>query len=377
MRPAIVPAREMTTAWLTEVLAEAGIGAIRSGSDAVIESMDLTSIGTGQVGENVRFVLTWSSDDPSLPKTVVGKFPSQSEISRGTAALTGTYVHEVGFYRDLAAGVAICVPTVHYAAGDPEANDFVLIMQDIRGAEQGDQLAGCTVEQAELAVDQAAALHGPTWAATSDLLSLDWVIAPDLNRAKGRCDLYQMVFDGFANRYAEVMSAEDIELGRTMIGHLMTLAEATIGSVDSSNADQALCLTHNDYRLDNMLFGVEPGSASLTVVDWQTVGIGSGPTDLAYMLGSGLLPDIRVEHEQRLVQRYIDGLTAHGTEVPFDAIWDRYVLGSFSGYLMAVTASQIVEQTERGDAMFVAMAVRHAEQMRQLGFLERLGVTHH
>lgn len=369
MRTDIVPAREMTTEWLTEVLAEAGIG-----NGAHIIHMDLTTIGTGQVGENVRFVLRWSTDDPDLPATVVGKFPSQSEISRSTAALTGTYVHEVGFYRDLASSVAMCVPTVHYVAGDPEANDFVLIMQDVRGAVQGDQLAGCTVEQAEVAVDQAAALHGPTWGATARLAELDWVVPPSLERSQGRADLYQLVFDGFANRYAGALGDDDIELGRIMADKIMRLAEATAGSDDPNDVGAALCLTHNDYRLDNMLFGVEPDAAPLTVVDWQTVSIGAGPSDVAYMLGSGLLPEIRVEHDERLVRRYVDGLAGHGVEVSFDDIWHRYVLGSFSGYLMAVTASQIVEQTERGDAMFVAMASRHAEQMRQLGFLDRLGV---
>lgn len=361
MRNDIVSAREMTTEWLTEVLADAGIG-----DGAAIVDMSLTSIGTGQVGENVRFELTWSEQASGLPASVVGKFPSQSEISRSTAALTGTYVHEVGFYRDLAAQVAISVPSVHYVAGDAEANDFVLIMADIRGAVQGDQLNGCTLEQAELAVDQAAALHGPTWGVTEHIEALDWVSVPDMERARGRAELYQMVFPGFEARYASVMSAEDLDFGRHMGEHLLPLAEATMSG--------PRCLTHNDYRLDNMLFGVEPDCAPVTVVDWQTVSVGSGPTDLAYLLGSGLLPENRVDHDERLVRRYIDGLAAHGVEVDFDGIWRRYVLGAFSGYLMAVTASQIVEQTERGDAMFVAMAVRHAAQMRQLGFTDILGI---
>ncbi|MEZ5228689.1 MAG: phosphotransferase [Acidimicrobiales bacterium] len=145
-----------------------------------------------------------------------------------------------------------------------------------------------------------------------------------------------------------------MELGRAMSDKIMLLAEASLS--DDGDPAHALCLAHNDYRLDNMLFGVEPGAAPLTIVDWQTVSLGSGPTDLAYMLGSGLLPETRVEHDERLVRRYVDGLAGHGVDVSFDSIWHRYVLGAFSGYLMAVTASQIVEQTERGDAMFVAMA---------------------
>ena len=42
------------------------------------------------------------------------------------------------------------------------------------------------------------------------------------------------------------------------------------------------------------------------------------------------------------------------------------------GYLMAVIASQIVEQTERGDEMFIAMASRHATQMADLDVADLL-----
>jgi hypothetical protein len=50
------------------------------------------------------------------------------------------------------------------------------------------------------------------------------------------------------------------------------------------------------------------------------------------------------------------------------------VLGSASGYYMALLASQIVEQTERGDEMFCVMAERHAHPMRTVGLLDILGI---
>lgn len=50
------------------------------------------------------------------------------------------------------------------------------------------------------------------------------------------------------------------------------------------------------------------------------------------------------------------------------------MLGSATGYFMVVPASQIVERTERGDEMFAVMAERHADQVRTVGLLERLGV---
>ena len=46
------------------------------------------------------------------------------------------------------------------------------------------------------------------------------------------------------------------------------------------------------------------------------------------------------------------------------------VLGTAGGYLMAVLASQVVERTERGDDMFVAMATRHAGQIADNGLVD-------
>jgi aminoglycoside phosphotransferase (APT) family kinase protein len=124
-----------------------------------------------------------------------------------------------------------------------------------------------------------------------------------------------------------------------------------------------MCLTHGDFRLDNMLFVDTTSASSVTVLDWQTVGFGRGATDVAYALGSGLLGPGRRGGEAVLVDRYIDGLVAAGVDVVADDVRIDYRLGTVSGLAMAVIASQLVASTERGDEMFAVMAERHAAQM--------------
>ncbi len=155
----------------------------------------------------------------------------------------------------------------------------------------------------------------------------------------------------------------------SFLEHYRSLHEATAAWAERH---QAWAVAHGDYRLDNLLFGDGVTAPHVTVVDWQTVGVGVGPVDVAYFCGAGLLPELRAQHEQALVARYADGLRTAGVAIDDEAVWDGYVLGSASGYLMAVIASQLVEQTERGDDMFVAMASRHADQMRAVGLIERL-----
>lgn len=86
-------------------------------------------------------------------------------------------------------------------------------------------------------------------------------------------------------------------------------------------------------------------------------------SDVSYFLGAGLPTELRRSHERELVEGYHQQLLASGVDgYEFDECWNDYRRFSFSGLLMAVIASMIVGQTERGDDMFMAMATRHAQQ---------------
>ena len=72
------------------------------------------------------------------------------------------------------------------------------------------------------------------------------------------------------------------------------------------------------------------------------------------------------------METYRDGLGAYGIDYSWDACWSAYRRFSFAGVRMAVIASMIVVQTDRGDDMFMAMASRHAQQALDLDALEFL-----
>ena len=357
----VVPADAMDAAWFTSILAS---------DEAVgeVTSVEASPIGTGQVGENIRFRLRWSDGTTS---SIVGKFPSDNEQSFATAQQMGIYASEVGFYRDIAPTINIRVPVVSYIGFDPETTRFCLLMEDITPAEQGDQLTGTDIATAELVVAEAVKLHAPTWGRAEELAELPWLAAPSIESALFRNEIVRSVFDGFADRYSHVLSADDIELGRRLMGRLDDLSRAQTPTA-FGGVSGAWCLAHQDYRLDNMLFSTGPGSPPLVIVDWQTCRLGSGPADIAYFCGAGLSVSDRRAAEGGLVDRYVAGLIEAGVPVDVDVIRMRYVLGSASGYIMAVLASQVVGQTERGDAMFCVMAERHAAQMRDLDFFGEL-----
>lgn len=350
-------------AWLTEVFHRAGLA-----TDAEIASLTAKSIGTGQVGENVRYELTWSGDPGDAPSSVVGKFPSLDPVSRQGGVMTRTYIRETGFYRDLQPMVHIRTPHLYHLGWAPEDDHaFTLVMEDMRDSAQGDQLVGCSVEQAEAAMDQAVGLHAPTWNWVGRGIAFDdWLDLPGGAGQELLMSMLGMMWPGFEERYAGRMSAEDLAFGAEVVKKHGDLIAASVAWAETHDA---WCVAHGDYRLDNMLFANTPSAPPLCVVDWQTASVGVGPTDVAYFL-SGLSPDLRVDTEKELVGRYAQGLRDNGVDIGDDAVWDGYVLGSASCFFMAVFASQAVGRTERGDEMFAKMAEGSIAQARHLGLLD-------
>lgn len=344
----------VTADWLSAVLAAAGaIG------ERTVTTFEAQQIGTGQVGCNFRYVLTYDRPGPG-PGSVVAKFASRSETSRAAGVQTLTYETEVAFYRDLAATVEVSRPACYFASVEPGTADVVLVLEDI-DAEAGDQLAGANHEQAGLAVDEAARLHGPRWG-DPKLREVPWLAAKQDN-AFDPGPVAALMWPTFVERYQDRLTVESIEVGTR-------LCESTTWLDADPNA---FTVCHCDYRLDNMLFAGPGHPRPLTVVDWQTVQLGAGVADVSYFVSAAMEPDRRRREERPLLERYWSALSDYDIgDYPLERCWDDYRRYSFSGFFMAVFASVVVGRTERGDAMFMKMANGAAAQVVDLGALEFL-----
>jgi len=288
---------------------------------------------------------------------VVVKLPSDDPISRATGAAQQCYRKEVEFYRQVVATVAIRTPRCWLADIDDAGQEFFLVMEDVTPAVQGDQLTGCTIDQATLVLAELAKLHAPRWGdpALGDLAFLADSIS---ERAANFQALYAAVWPAFRERYAARLSSELLAVTERFAPRVGAWVLGTEGP---------RTVMHGDYRLDNMLFGTGSGAPPLAVVDWQTVARGLGTADAAYFLGAGLLVDDRRAHERALLRGYWEALSAQGVkDYAFDTCWRDYRRTAFSGIVIAVIASMIVVQTARGDDMFMAMAARHAQQILDL-----------
>jgi aminoglycoside phosphotransferase (APT) family kinase protein len=138
--------------------------------------------------------------------------------------------------------------------------------------------------------------------------------------------------------------------------------------------DEPLSLIHVDYRLDNLLIDASADPPRVTTVDWQSITLGSPLSDVAYFLGAGLLPDDRRGVEAGIVREYHTALQAAGVgNYSWERCWSDYRRGVFAGLSVTVIASMLVQETERGNDMFTAMARRHSRHALDLGAEEFLG----
>lgn len=347
-RPDIRRPEAIDAAWLTAVLQSAGV-------DAVVRSFTAKGVGTGQIGDSVRFKLEYERGGESAPASLVGKFPAAGDESRNTGIALGNYVREVRFYQRLAPTALIHTPRCWFTDVDEATSEFVLMMEDLAPAEQGDQLQGVSLEQARLVTIEAAKLHASHWG--DDALD-DMPFVSGSRAAPARAanpDAVKMLWEAFKGRYGPHLAPEWIEAGEWLAPRF--------GSLGASH-DGPRCLTHNDFRPDNMMFATAAGGYPVTVLDWQSYAYGSGPTDLAYFLAGALPRDVRRAHEDEFLQLYLDTLTGLGVQgYGMDDLRRHYARGAYLLFGTAFFAAMIVTQTERGDRMFLQMLGSAADHM--------------
>lgn len=357
--PAVIPVipvtpDAITPAWLTEVLRAA------LDVDLAVREVALAPLGTGQMADSFRATLVVDGPD-AVPRSVVVKLPSTDPTSRGTALSLRAYEKEVRFYQHLAPRLEVAAPRCFHADIDPATADFALVLADLAPAVQGDQLEGCDPAVAASAVDQLVALHAPLWDVGLPEHE-DWLVGDAATARELNVGLLPLLWQGFQERYGASLDALVVRAGEVLFGHLE-------GYLDPGDAP--LSVVHGDFRLDNLL--IRPDAPEVVgVVDWQTCTRGPALRDVAYVLGAGLLPDVRREVEDELVRGYRDALGAAGVELAWDRCWEQYRRGTWAGLIMAVGASMLVVRTDRGDEMFLAMAHRHATHALDLGADELL-----
>ncbi|MBL8649519.1 MAG: phosphotransferase [Sphingopyxis sp.] len=339
---AIPRPEQVDAAWIEGLLAAAGYR-------VAVASLDVARIGTGQLGDTARFRLSYAPGSDPAPATLIGKFSSTDPTSREVAAAWSLYTREVRFYHELAADARIAVPACYGAQMDADGG-FALLLEDLAPAAPGDQFKGLSDRNAMRAAREAARLHAAYWERGEDD-DFAWLATAAQGQPFYTADVFRGAWPGFRGRYDAMLSDDQRRV-------CDALAEGY--DVYDRPRPRPRCITHNDYRPDNMLFDDD----RLVVVDWQSVALGCGAVDIAYLIGGGYAPDARRAVEAQLMTAYLGELQAQGVaDYSAEEFAADYRHFTFAGINVAVGAAMLVQRTERGDQMFLTMLDRHVSHV--------------
>lgn len=284
---------EMTPSWL-----ESALG-------VEIASVEVEPIGEGAgfAGSVYRLRPEYQNTATRLPETLIWKAVSGDARTRDFLTTLGVYEREARFYGQLADGLQIA-PRPYFSQFDVEEGTFCLIIEDVSYMMPGDQIEGCTFEEALSVIREVARLHSMFWAELPDDQLIGWV----------------PTFDGGSGYFERMHSAAWRRLARTMEGVPEGLIEAAqrigprVSDIKTRLSLAPVTLTHGDLRLDNVFFGRRPNADSIKLIDWQAIRRGRGAYDLAYFLSTSVLVEMRKLRQDQLIGTYVETLIEGGVE---------------------------------------------------------------
>lgn len=321
-------------------------------SNCIVSELKIEQVGAGQMACSYRVTLKYQQGYG--PSSVVVKLPSDNVSSKAFAVQTGAYLREVNFYNNLVDKIGARTPACFYGNIDANLGDFVLVLEDMTPTSTVDQLSGATPDQAASALEQAALLHGKTW--RSPIVEASWLPTDEVWTTIAASVPASVT--PWLERFGAYLDREQVAAVEELAHH----ASAWVATLRNHRS-----LWHGDFRLDNMLFNARDGADPIAIVDWQSVASGPGTIDVSYFMGNSLSADNRSTHERDLLKVYFDRLVSMGVnEVDFDELWLEYRAHALFGLILIVPISLGVKQTDRGDAMFGAMASRTTSQIVEL-----------
>ena len=341
----------LTPDWMTSALREGG--AIRN---ATVTSLQPKVIGAGAgfMGELAQVTLAYDQAEEGAPQSLIVKLPASNPQNREIATMLRFYEREVHFYDEIAEEIELRTPRRYYGAFDPESKGYVLLLEDLAPARVGNQLAGCSVDQAALALRELAKFHAAWWESPR-LDEIDWMpLTSDAMIAETVEASYQQAWEPFTQVVAGKMPEPMIEIGARFASH--------VNDIMQYFGQRPRTIIHGDYRLDTLFFATPEGGDPLAVIDWQIASRGRGVFDVAYFLCGTLSPEDRKAKERELLKTYHDILVERGvTGYSFDECWTDYRAGSLFCFVYAVIGLGTLDlANRRGVALFIAIMKRSA-----------------
>lgn len=337
--PALVAAAsEISADWYQRALAA---GKVASVQRLALEP-EVTGIGHGTTSSVARIRAAYNSGHVTAPVFAICKIGQQRAEA---LAANSPAEREERAYALFGSDPAFRVPRVYFSARD-ESGLSNLLMEDVAqgGGHPGDQIAGCSIDEAGAVVRELARFHAAYWQDPA-IRDLEWLMDP--------AALLPAYLKG-----AQVM--------REWLG--TAVGEAALATIDRLGelAPRWLALPceretllHRDPRVDNVIFERTDNGVRACLIDWQCIGRGDPLYDVAYFLSGSVSVADRRADESDLLREYLDMIRATDPTFTEEMALAGYCRNLVSGLWLTVVAAAFTERNEHNARLLESLVERN------------------
>ncbi len=276
---------EVTLEWMQAAMKEAF-------PDHELTHINLeASVGDlGYLGSIGRVNLDFRSTDTSLPGSVIVKFPAADESVNEDGKQLGAYESEAQFYRHLANADVGRAPRHYFSIFRPEADEFVLVIEDLKDCRFVSQTEGASLEDCRSVIKALARLHAAYWES-------DTIVEPWLGDIKDWGEAYLPLIDkgadDFYNNFGHLVDQK-------VMSRWQSGANAYTRAV-TQLSEGPCTLMHGDAHIRNLAFD-DNHPNPVRFYDWQLCGRGPAAYDVLYFFANSM----RVEDQNLYVDEMLD-----------------------------------------------------------------------
>jgi Ecdysteroid kinase-like family len=333
--------KDFTPEFLTDVFR-------RSLEDQSLEVERVTvaplSLKTAHSAQLHRLHLTYLNEGHSGPKSVIAKLPDLSPEMVENCRIFQPGTKEEWFYRFAAPAGSIRTPRVYFGSALRTTGEATLLLEDLGHLEAVTQVEEAPHDDIILALAELARFHAK-WGNATGHEGFDELRDLVGDAAIGAARVQQLFVEAwplFVKNSRFNIPKEVNQLGESLVEKGLSPEALSCSSPNT--------LLHGDYRIDNLLFSDVSGIRNCIVLDWESVEIGCGMIDVAWLV-AGCVPNLSAELELSMLSHYYHCLLKHGvTGYDFQTCFDDYRKCMIVQFVQGVLSGTIYEPETVSDA---------------------------
>jgi aminoglycoside phosphotransferase (APT) family kinase protein len=342
----------VTPAWLQSVFQHAGLDMPR------VSMASAEAIGHGNLSATYRVAITYNANAAEAVNSVVCKLTPLVAQTVQQAADAGVHGREVAVYDLFGDTPPLNVPRAYLAKVSEDNRLLNLVMEDLTGrTRSGNQLTGCSADEARAVVAEFAKLHTAYWGAPA--LEADWLLgraatgeAAAASYASG-ADIFRARFEGRVDsRYLNAMDS---------------WRDKVAGWTRDKTGTQTLI--HGEPRVDNILFEDRADGVAAWLIDWQFADRGCPMFDVAYFMAGSLESPVRKACEDALIAAHHAAVAGVAPDWSLEAARKAYADALPFALFTTVGAANVLAAGEHEDKLLLALLTRNVDALADWGMV--------